>query len=417
MLAAMSARARLVLALVSTALVGYIAVGFFLGRVLGDTSYGQLAIFNEVVRLVLDAYVEPVNVDRALAGARQGMSDALDGDSAYLDPEEFRSSQQPPKDGDADTGLVLTRRFGFVMVVAARSGSPADKAGLRPGDLVKSIDDRHTRTTPAVVAERLLRGAPGASVKLGILRAGADPFDVTVVRERLQPAAPQARTLEGATGYVKVSDFTPTTADEVRTKVEGLKKGGASRFVLDLRDAAWGDPAAGAKVAEIFMKGGTIAKLVGRHTQEQVLQADPAHSSWTGPLVVLVDNGTAGPGEIVAAALADSGRATLVGERTFGRAGVSRAVALPEGGLLITVAKYVSPKGTAIHGEGLKPGVAVEARADEDEDLPPGTPRPDRILDKALEVLKGAPAKAAALPRRAPLAYMSRRPAAAVWAA
>ena len=396
MLKTMGARGRLILALVSTALIGYIAVGSVLGRVLGDTSYGQLAVFNEVVRLVLDAYVEPVNIDRAMAGARQGMSDALDGDSAYLDPDELRSYQQPLKDGEAETGLVLTRRFTFVMVVAARPGSPADVAGLRPGDLVKSIDDRYTRTTPAVVAERLLHGAPGSSVKLGILRAGADPFDVTIVRERLLPAAVQGRMLEGSIGYLQIADFTPPAVEEVRTQVVALARGGASRFVLDLRSAAFGSPDEAVKVAEIFMQGGTVAKLVGRHAQEQTLQADPARSAWSGPLAALVDNGTAGPGEIVAAALADSGRATLVGERTFGRAFVSRVVPLPDGGLLITVAKYVSPKGAVLHGEGLKPGVAVEGRSEEDEDLPPGTPKADRILEKAIETLKGGASQPAA---------------------
>jgi len=388
----MSHRTRLLLALVSTGLIGYVAAGSLLGRVLGDTSYGQLAIFNEVVRLVLDAYVEPVNVDRAMAGARLGMSDALDGDSAYLDPEEFRLYQQPRSD-DAEVGLVLTRRFSFVMVVAARPGSPAEKAGLRPGDLLKSIDDRHTRPMPAVVAQRLLRGAPGSSVRLGVLRAGADPFDVTAVRERILPAAPQSRILESGTGYVRIADFTPSTAEEARTQVEALKREGASRLVLDVRSAAWGDPADGAKVAEVFLQGGPVAKLVSRRAEEQVLQADAGRSAWSGPLAVVVDNGTAGPGEIVAAALLDAGRAKLVGEHTFGRAAVSKTVPLVEGGLLLTVGKYVSPKGTAIHGQGLEPSVPVAAERDEDEDLPAGATRPDRILEKALEVVKAeAPA-------------------------
>ena len=388
----MSHRTRLLLALVSTGLIGYVAAGSLLGRVLGDTSYGQLAIFNEVVRLVLDAYVEPVNVDRAMAGARLGMSDALDGDSAYLDPEEFRLYQQPRSD-DAEVGLVLTRRFSFVMVVAARPGSPAEKAGLRPGDLLKSIDDRHTRPMPAVVAQRLLRGAPGSSVRLGVLRAGADPFDVTAVRERILPAAPQSRILESGTGYVRIADFTPSTAEEARTQVEALKREGASRLVLDVRSAAWGDPADGAKVAEVFLQGGAVAKLVSRRAEEQVLQADAGRSAWSGPLAVVVDSGTAGPGEIVAAALLDAGRAKLVGEHTFGRAAVSKTVPLVEGGLLLTVGKYVSPKGTAIHGQGLEPSVPVAAERDEDEDLPAGATRPDRILEKALEVVKAeAPA-------------------------
>jgi carboxyl-terminal processing protease len=394
----MSHRTRLLVALVSTGLIGYIAVGSLLGRVLGDTSYGQLAIFNEVVRLVVDAYVEPVNVDRAMAGARLGMADALDGDSSYLDAEEFRLYQQPAREAEAEIGVVLTRRFSFVMVVAPRPGSPAEKAGLRTGDILKTIDERHTRPMPAVVAERLLRGAPGSSVKLGILRAGADPFDVTVVRERVLPAVVQGRMLEGGTGYVKVADFTPAVAEDVRTRVETLKRDGAAQMLLDLRGAAWGAPADSARVAEIFLQGGPVAKLVGRRADERLLQADAARSAWSGPLAVLVDNGTAGPGEIVAAALLDAGRAKLVGEHTFGRAGVSKAVALPEGGLVLTVAKYVSPKGTSIHGEGLVPTVPVSTERDEDEDLPEGTAKPDRILEKALEVVKGGPpaAKAAA---------------------
>jgi carboxyl-terminal processing protease len=390
----MSSRTRLAVAVVSTTLIGYIAVGSLLGRVFGDTSYGQLAIFNEVVRLVLDAYVEPVNLDRAMAGARQGMADALDGDSAYLDADELRAYQQPARDGEGDVGLVLTRRFSFVMVVSPRPGSPAAKAGLRAGDIVRTIDDKYTRQMPAVVAARLLRGAPGSTVKLGIMRVGADPFDVPLTRERLLPAVPEAKVLDGGVGYVRVAEFAPGTGDEVYTKVEALKKGGARRLVLDLRDAGYGAPADAVKVAEVFLKGGPVAKLVGRRQEERVLQADPARSAWSGPLVVLTNNGTAGPGEIVAAALLDRDAARLVGERTFGRVGVERIVMLPEGGLLLTTEKYVSPKGTAIQGEGLKPTVAVDATPDEDSDQDSGAAKPDRILEKALELLRagGKPA-------------------------
>src|SRR5262245_48377961 len=306
----MSPRSRLVVALLSTALIAYVALGSLLGRVLGDTSYGQLAIFNEVVRLVLEAYVEGVNLDRAMAGARLGLGDALDGDSGYLEPEEFRLYQQPAREMDADIGVVLTRRFSFLMVVAARPGSPAQKAGLRTGDIVKSIDGRHSRPLLPPVGQRLLRGAPGSVVKLSILRAGADPFDVAVVRERIAPAAPSSKVLETGTGYVRVPEFSSKVADEVRADVETLKRNGARSLVLDLRDSAFGAPAEAVKVAEIFLKGGTVAKLAGTRVPEQTLTADPARSAWSGPLAVLVDSGSAGPAEIVAAALLDAARAT-----------------------------------------------------------------------------------------------------------
>jgi carboxyl-terminal processing protease len=390
----MSPRSRLLVALLSTALIGYVALGSLLGRVLGDTSYGQLAIFNEVVRLVLEAYVEPVNLDRAMAGARLGLGDALDGDSGYLDPEEFRLYQQPPHEMDADIGAVLTRRFTFLMVVAARAGSPAEKAGLRTGDILKSIDSRHSRNLQAATGQRLLRGAPGSVVKLGILRAGQDPFEVSVVRERIVPASPSARVLESGTGYLKIPEFTAKVADEVRGEVESLKRGGAVRLVLDLRDAAFGPPAEGTRVAELFVKGGVVAKLAGSKVAEQVLNADPARSVWDGPMAVLVDTGSAGAAEIVAAALLDTGRASLVGERTFGRAGIQKAVPLPEGGLVLTVARYSSPKGTLIHGRGVEPTVPVANRAEEAEE---GEAPGDPVLDKALEVLRtGAPVKKAA---------------------
>jgi carboxyl-terminal processing protease len=156
-------------------------------------------------------------------------------------------------------------------------------------------------------------------------------------------------------------------------------------MILDLRDAAWGEPAVAAEVAELFLDGGVVATLVGRRVSETNLEADPSRTAWTGPLVVLVSSGTAGPGEIVAAALADRTEATLVGEPTFGRAALTRPIALPEGGLILTVAKYMSPSGISIHGDGLQPGVEVSppdphAAGEEDDGRDP-------ILEKGREVL------------------------------
>jgi len=387
----MSPRARLFVAFVSTGFIGYIALGSVLGRVRGDSTYGQLAVFNEVVRIVLDAYVDPVNLERTMAGARLGLTEALDGDTAYLEPEEFRAYQQPAKD-DGEVGLVLTRRFSFLMVVAARVGSPAEKAGVKAGDVIKTIDGRHTRPLPAPVGQRLLRGAPGSVVKLTLLRAGSDPIDLTLTRERLTAAAPKSRVLEDGAGYLKVPEFPARVADDIRGELLALRKGGARSLVLDLRDSGEGDPAEAARVAELFLKGGVVAKLTGTRMAEQVLSADAARSAWDLPVAVLIDTGTAGPAEIVAAALLDAGRAPLVGEHTFGRAAVQKTVPLAEGGLVVTVGKYVSPKGNAIHGKGLEPTVPVDTSA---EDAPEGAPAHDLILEKAQEVLKGENKKAA----------------------
>ena len=380
--------------------MAYIALGSLLGRVLGDTSYGQLAVFNEVVRMVLEAYVEPVNVDRAMAGARLGLTEALDGDSAYLDADELKMVQAPLKDADADVGVVLSRRLSFLMVISTRPGSPADKAGVRPGDIVKTIDGRHTRPVSAPVGQRLLRGAPGSVVKMTLLRAAADPIDVSLTRERLTPLAVHGKMLDGGSGYVQVSEVSPRTADEIRGEIETLKKSGAQNLVLDLRSAA-GAPENGVKVAELFLKGGVVTKLSGAKVPEQVLSADPAKQAWDRPLAVLVSHGSTGAAEIVAAAVLDAARGPVVGERTFGRAPVQKTIPLEEGGLVITVARYSSPKGTAIHGKGIEPSVIVESPDEDDDDKESGTAvapatSADPILEKALEVLRTPAVKKAA---------------------
>jgi carboxyl-terminal processing protease len=182
-------------------------------------------------------------------------------------------------------------------------------------------------------------------------------------------------------------------ADDLRAQVEFLKKSGAKALVLDLRNAAYGAPEEGVRVAEIFLKGGVVTKLAGTKVPELVLSADAARGAWDGPLAVLVDTGSAGPAEIVAAAMLDSGRASVVGEHTFGRAAIQKAVALPDGGLVLTVAKYSSPKGTAIHGKGVEPSVPVVSADDAEEGE---GPKRDLILEKALEVLRDGEAKKAA---------------------
>jgi carboxyl-terminal processing protease len=393
----MSSRTRLLIAALSTGLVSYVALGSVLGRALGDTSYTQISVFNEVIRLVLDSYVDPVNLDRAMAGARMGLTEALDGDSAFLDADGLKAYQQAQasKGGDTDAGILLSRRYGFLVVVAVRPGGPAAKAGVKDGDGIKSIDGRYCRTVSVPEAERLLRGAPGSTAKLRLLRQGSDPIEASLVRERPgPPEGPEMKTLEGGVGYVKLTDVTPQSADKMAGDIESLKASGAASIVLDLRGASFGSPEGAVDVAELLLKGGVVTRLVGRKVDERTFSADPAKSIWGGPMATLVDGSTAGPGEIVAAALLDSGRSPIVGEHTFGRAPSQKLVPLPTGALLLTVAKYESPKGNPIHGKGVEPTVVVPA-GDEDQDEATTEPAKDTILDKALEVLAKKGEKAA----------------------
>jgi carboxyl-terminal processing protease len=389
----MSARTRLFVALVSTGVIGYLALGALLGRVMGDNSYGQLAVFNEVVRLVIDGYVDPIEIDRPLAAADRGLLEALDGDSAYLDSETLRRYKDSSLQGDADIGVELSRRFGFLMVVAARPGSPAEEAGLRPGDIIKTIDGVHTRPLSGPAGQHLLHGEPGSMLELTILRAGIDPLDLSVTRERITDTPVQSRAIGDDIGYIRLSEFTPDSGDQVSGEIELLRRAGAGKLVLDLRSAAFGDPADGVGVAELFVGDGVLARRAGRNVAEQVWKADPEKVVWDGPLAALVDTGTAGPGEIVAAALFYAKRAELVGRHTFGRAAIQKLLPLPDGALLLTVAQYTAGDGTSIHGAGLAPTVPVEEAIpdDLDEEAEPAAARDD-ILDAAVEHLR-APAE------------------------
>jgi carboxyl-terminal processing protease len=326
-------------------------------------------------------------------GADLGLGDALDGDSAYLDASELKSYQQAMQES-GEVGLSVTRRFSFIIVAAVRPGSPADRAHIRPGDVIKSIDGKHSRNLSVPVADSLLRGAPGSAAKLKILRAHNEVADFSLVRERPTPIAVEKRVLEDGIGYIKIAEFGPGTVDEIETALGSLTRSGAKRLVLDLRGSTNGTPENAVHVASAFLKDGVVTKLVARHAAERTFPVDAGTSKWNGPMVALVDSSTGGPGEVMAAALADAGR-SLVGERTIGRVGVQKTIPVADGAFVLTVAKYVSPKGHEIHGKGIEPSVPVQVKedADEDEDAPDHN-APDAILLKAIEVVKSVEAQA-----------------------
>lgn len=381
------------LSLLSTAFVLYLASGPLMRRALGDTGYTQLSIFHEVVSMIRDSYVDPVNMDRTLDAAESGLLEALDGDSGYLDVEEFKTLQVG-KRAPAETGIVLGRRFGFLTVVATRPDSPARKAGIKAGDYIKFIDGKHTHGLTVVKGERLLDGEPGTSVKVAIFKSGTDAVETTLVRERKAMSAPVSRLLEGGIGYIAVPDVSDGIAAALKTTIAGLQAQGARSLVLDLRSSATGPLKNAVALSELFIKGGVVAKLATRNAPEQTLVASDESRAWSGPLAILVDRGTAGAAEIAAACLNESERASLFGENTFGRAGVQKQIPLESGGgLLLTVSRYLTPKGQPINGKGLTPKTLVR-NPESPEAF--GAPGKDPVLDKAVESLKATALKAAA---------------------
>jgi carboxyl-terminal processing protease len=383
----MSSKTRLSVLLLSTPLLTFVLVGGLIGKgsASGDQEFQHLRMFQEVLSYVMSNYVEEVEVDKAMEGAMRGLADGLDPDSAYLNPAQTRAVEAGETLPDGDVGLQLTRQY-YLRVIAARDGSPAAKAGLQTGDYVRAIEGKPTRDMSVFEGSRLLRGQPGSSVTVTVIRGNAaEPHEIVLVREKLSAPAVTGR-LMGANhvGYIRVASFGDRAPDEIRRHAQDLAKAGAKALVVDVRRTADGPMENGHAAARAFVKSGTLGIKAVREgaAGRETITAKAGDGAIDLPVAVLVTAGTAGPAELFAAALDGNGRAELVGERTSGRAGVQKLVKLPENrALWLTHARYLTPAGQPIHGRGLQPDVAVE-----EPDVEFGAPAPanDPILDAAL---------------------------------
>lgn len=381
----MSKRRLLVLA-VSTPIIAFAVIGGFLGQAMTrDDTYQHLRVFEDVVNLVLSNYVEEIDVNRTMRGAMTGLADGLDPDSAYLTPQLVRSLESNDNGGTADVGLDLTRQY-YLRVVSARDGSPAARAGIRPGDYVRAINNRPTRDMSGFEGMRLLRGAPGSRVSVLLIRGNAaDPHVVELVRERLTAPDVASKMADGSTGYIRIAEFSPKASALVKQAVDALTKTGASRFIVDVRGVSRGDIDEGLAIARLFVKSGPLAQRQEKGDKRGSVMPVEGDGTIAAPVAVLVDNGSAGPAEVFAAALDGNDRATLVGERTLGRAARQRLVKLPDGsGLWLSHLRYLTPKGDAIHEKGLEPDVEIEQP---DVEFGAELPTTDATLQRAIEHL------------------------------
>ena len=382
----MTSRSRMLVLVLSTAIMAFAFVGGYLGQALAkDDTYQHLRVFEDVVSLVLNNYVEPVDVQQAMQGAMRGLADGLDPESSFLTPALVKTLEANDRGGPAEVGLDLTRQY-YLRVVATRDGSPAAKAGLRPGDFIRAINNRPTRDMSAYEGGRLLRGAPGSKVSLLVIRGNAaEPHVVDLAREPVTAPEVTSRMANRTAGYIRVAEFSAESPARVKQAIDALTRTGATRFVIDVRSTARGDLDHGVAAARLFVRNAPLAVRLTRADQREVIAAQAGDGAVTAPVAILVDLGTTGAAEVFAAALADNDRADLVGTNTLGRAARQRLVKLPDqSGLWLTHIRYLTPDNDPIHETGLMPDVAVEQPEVEFGSAPPAA---DAALQKALDHL------------------------------
>ena len=430
----MSFRSKFILILLSATLTIYTVVGGWIStraQQPANDPNAQLRIFESVLQHIQNDYVDEPNMEKVRAGALRGLAYGLDPYSTYLTPEQVREYNAGNKDNVAGIGAELSQVASYLYVVAPMKGSPADQAGIKAGDIIEYIDNKATRDISLYDAKQLLNGGAGTEVKLRVLRANSSPLTLNVKRGTSRAAAAESRMEAGRVGILRINSFADGEANEARTRLQDLLKQGAQKIVLDLRDTAGGSLNEAVAVANLFIKDGVIAQTVGREGKAlKTFSADAKATVFSGPVVALIDTGTAGAAEVVASAMIERNRGQVVGEKSFGAGTEQQLFSLRGGdGLLLTTVKWANASGKPFLGEdrarsGVAPNVEVKGQEvteavdpdeltgnDDDEIKQPEagnekrdtTPTPavkppteDLQLKKALELLKDKPAQRAA---------------------
>jgi carboxyl-terminal processing protease len=422
----MSFKSKFTLIALSASLAVYTIAGAWLAtraQQPANDPGAQQKIFESVLQHIQNDYVDEPNMEKVRAGALRGLAYGLDPYSTYLTPEQVKDYRAGSKSNQVGLGAELSQVASFLYVVAPVKGSPADQAGVRAGDIIEYIDGKATRDISLYDARQLLNGAPGTEVKLRILRANSLPLTLSVKRGSFRAPAAEARMEAGRVGVLRINSLDSGEAADARAHLQDLVKQGAQKIVLDLRSVAGGEIQEGVTVANLFIRDGQIAKTIGR--EQKVLksfEADPKVVLFNGPVVVLIDSGTAGAAEVVASAFLEDKRGDVVGEKSFGAGAEQELFTLRDGdGLLLTTVKWASGSGKPFLGEdrnhsGIAPSVEVKRPENQDvadfEDVTgndeekPNQPKPkspsepvapkpqpeDTQMKKALELLRDKPA-------------------------
>jgi carboxyl-terminal processing protease len=366
----MSFRTKFALILLSASLAIYTVVGGWIStraQQPANDPNAQLRIFESVLQHIQNDYVDEPNMEKVRAGALRGLAYGLDPYSTYLTPEQVREFSENGKTSQVGIGAELSQVASYLYVIAPVKGSPADQAGVRAGDIIEYIDNKATRDISLYDAKQLLNGAAGSEVKLRILRANSRPLTVSVKRGSFRAPAAEAKMEAGRIGVLRINSLGEGEAAEARQRLADLVKQGAQKMVIDLRATAGGSLSEAVTVANLFIKEGTIAETVGREGKVlKTFTADPKNTVFNGPLVALIDGGTAGAAEVIASALLERNRGQVVGEKSFGAGAEQQLFTLRGGdGLLLTTVKWASASGKPFLGEdrarsGVTPSVEVK---------------------------------------------------------
>lgn len=396
----MNSRLKWTIVGTSTAIVLLLLLGARNSRAIStEDVYGHLKVYTEVLERIKLEYVEEPNMKSVTLGAIDGLLESVDPFASYLSADQFREYQKTAEDAKAGVGLVMAKRYGYVAVVDAIPGSPADNAQLTTGDLIESINGVATRDMPLAYAEELLRGNAGTTVELSVLRMrNPDPQKITLTRTVVTLPPVIGKMMPDDVGYLHLETVAGNHVEQAKAELVKLKKQGARYIVLDLRHCSTGEQSNGVELANLFLDKGTIATLQGQTRPKQEFDAEAENDIWNGPLVVLTGRGTAGGAEIAAAALLDDKRAQVVGERSYGDAAMRQTIRMQDGAaIIISIAKYYSPSGKAIQDTGVTPTVQVadyDTQPEVDEDgnpIPQAEPKNngDTVLKQAIELVTG----------------------------
>lgn len=384
----------------STCVVVLLLLGARNGRaVAADDVYGHLKVYTEVLERIKLEYVEEPDMKSVTLGAINGLLESVDPFASYMNADQYRQYEKSEDTARAGVGLILAKRYGYVAVVDALPGSPAEKASIATGDLIESINNVATRDMPLAYAEQLLRGTPNSTVEITILRLkNPDPQKIKLTRTVVAFPDVMAKLMPGEVGYLHVASLAGDRVAQAGAKLQDLKKQGAKYIVLDLRHCSTGEQDKGIALANLFLDNGEITYLQGQKTERKEFDAKPADDNWKGPLVVITDRATAGGAEIAAAALLDDKRAQVVGERSYGDASVRKTIQMDDGGaVILSVAKYYSPSGKAIQDTGVVPTVQLAENDNSPELDQDGNPIPgsapknseDNLLKQSIDLVTG----------------------------